>query len=235
MLVEQLAGALEALSAAAEPWVGTGWREVPSYTLFFGAVFLLSLPFYVRCCPAVPWLLCCVWCCGWIIVGALLLNCALGWRAEAGYHTLPISSPAVRQGGRRHSSCHTTACAAAFLALTVHSRTFLPCSHRHIHACNSRQPRPRPPCTPFPAPDVIPSFLPPAVVLCSTMWWAWMAARLPSWPHVPCTACTARCRRWVRLLAAARLFCLIGGCVFLGLLLPRRCLFHSGYAVVVLL
>ena len=46
MLVQQVGVALEALSAAAEPFVGAGWREVPTFTLFFGAIFLAALPFW---------------------------------------------------------------------------------------------------------------------------------------------------------------------------------------------
>jgi hypothetical protein len=47
MLVEDLGAALEPVSAAAEPLVGVAFREVPSFTLFFGALFLLSIPFWV--------------------------------------------------------------------------------------------------------------------------------------------------------------------------------------------
>nr|AXF42660.1 carbonic anhydrase CAH1630 [Chlorella sp. ArM0029B] len=46
MLVHQLHVALEALNAASEPFVGAAWREVPAFTLFFGAIFLASLPFW---------------------------------------------------------------------------------------------------------------------------------------------------------------------------------------------
>lgn len=48
MLVERLGAALEGLSAVAEPLVGPGWREVAPFTLFFGAIFALALPFWVR-------------------------------------------------------------------------------------------------------------------------------------------------------------------------------------------
>ncbi|KAL4853196.1 TLC domain-containing protein [Chlorella vulgaris] len=42
MLVQDLSVALEAVSAAAEPWVGSAWREVPTFMLFFGLLFLVS-------------------------------------------------------------------------------------------------------------------------------------------------------------------------------------------------
>lgn len=47
MLVQQLGAALEPVSAAAEAVVGPAWREVPAYTLFFLALFLVALPFWV--------------------------------------------------------------------------------------------------------------------------------------------------------------------------------------------
>ena len=47
MWVQQLGEALEPVSAAAEPLVGPAWREVPAFTLFFGAIFLAALPFWV--------------------------------------------------------------------------------------------------------------------------------------------------------------------------------------------
>ncbi len=43
MLVEQLHEALDGFSAAVEPLVGPAWREVPAFTLFFGAIFLVAL------------------------------------------------------------------------------------------------------------------------------------------------------------------------------------------------
>lgn len=46
MLVQQLHEALDGISAAAEPLVGAAWREVPAFTLLFGAIFLASLPFW---------------------------------------------------------------------------------------------------------------------------------------------------------------------------------------------
>ncbi|KAL4439711.1 hypothetical protein ABPG75_002712 [Micractinium tetrahymenae] len=46
MLVQQLHEALDGFSAAAEPLVGPAWREVPAFTLFFGAIFLAALPFW---------------------------------------------------------------------------------------------------------------------------------------------------------------------------------------------
>lgn len=48
MPVQQLALALEQLSAAAEPLVGSAWREVPAFTALFGLVFFAALPFWVR-------------------------------------------------------------------------------------------------------------------------------------------------------------------------------------------
>ena len=52
MLVEELAAALEQLNAAAEGWLGPAWREVPAFVLFFGALFAVSLLFWVSasCC-----------------------------------------------------------------------------------------------------------------------------------------------------------------------------------------
>jgi hypothetical protein len=51
MLVQDLSVALEAVSAAAEPWVGSAWREVPTFMLFFGLLFLVSFVLWVRACP----------------------------------------------------------------------------------------------------------------------------------------------------------------------------------------
>lgn len=48
MWVQQLAEALEAVSVAAAPLVGPAWREVPAFTLVFGAIFFAALPFWVR-------------------------------------------------------------------------------------------------------------------------------------------------------------------------------------------
>lgn len=45
--MEDLGAALEPVSAAAAPLVGAAFREVPSFTLFFGALFLLAVPFWV--------------------------------------------------------------------------------------------------------------------------------------------------------------------------------------------
>ncbi len=47
MWVQQLAAALEPVSAAAAPLVGPAWREVPAYTLVFAAIFFVALPFWV--------------------------------------------------------------------------------------------------------------------------------------------------------------------------------------------
>lgn len=51
MLVQDFSIALEAVSAAAEPWVGSAWREVPTFILCFGLLFLLSLIFWVSARP----------------------------------------------------------------------------------------------------------------------------------------------------------------------------------------
>lgn len=48
MWVQQLGEALEPVSAAASPLVGPAWREVPAFTLVFGAIFFAALPFWVR-------------------------------------------------------------------------------------------------------------------------------------------------------------------------------------------
>lgn len=46
MLVQRVHEALDGFSAAVEPLVGPAWREVPAFTLFFGAIFLASLPLW---------------------------------------------------------------------------------------------------------------------------------------------------------------------------------------------
>lgn len=46
MWVQQLGEALEPVSAAASPLVGPAWREVPAFTLVFGAIFFAALPFW---------------------------------------------------------------------------------------------------------------------------------------------------------------------------------------------
>ena len=58
MLVEELGAALEQLNAAAEPWLGPAWREIPAFVLCFGALFAASLLFWVSawCCYMPAWL-----------------------------------------------------------------------------------------------------------------------------------------------------------------------------------
>ena len=46
MLVQQLSVALEAAHAAAEPFVGAAYREVPAFVALYGLVFFAALPFW---------------------------------------------------------------------------------------------------------------------------------------------------------------------------------------------
>ena len=77
-LVLQLGRALEPINAAAEPLTGTPWREAPGYILFFGAIFMLALPFWVS--GAHPcWsllVLCCIMDCPLLLQG-IMLGCCL--------------------------------------------------------------------------------------------------------------------------------------------------------------
>lgn len=122
MLVEQLHEALDGFSAAVEPLVGPAWREVPAFTLFFGAIFLVALALWryavgLERSKAAVLASCCMSSVHGLLsaLGESLLD--VGWRQGRTVQTLAgckgwMQSGAVRRSGMRRAACPSCGCPA---------------------------------------------------------------------------------------------------------------------------